>query len=459
MSTNKVFCFLPVLAMLLWMHGGFSQSVSRTLPQEIRPLLIRGPYLQVATSSSILIRWRTDGTAQSRVRYGAEAGHLDRVADDSAFLTEHRVMLHGLLPHTRYYYAVGGFEDTLQGGADNYFFTLPEPGTEGVYRIGVLGDCGNNSVNQRQVRDQLLRYLGGNYMDAWILLGDNAYENGKDDEFQSSFFNIYKNDLLKRYPLFPAPGNHEYHAEANLILTQETHDVAYYRDFSMPVNGEAGGVPSKSQAFYSYDIGNIHFLALDSYGEEEKRYRLYDTTGPQVKWIKRDLEANTKPWVIAYWHHPPYTMGNHSSDTETELVKIRENFLPILERYGVDLVVCGHSHDYERSRLMMGHYGPEKSFRAALYDLSMSSGRNDGSPDSAPYEKDATNKGTVYVVSGSAGQLGGKQRSYPHDAMYFSDATHGGADMIEVRGNRLDFTWICADGVVRDHFTILKKSK
>ena len=149
-------------------------------------------------------------------------------------------------------------------------------------------------------------------------------------------------------------------------------------------------------------------------------------------------------------------MGNHTSDEEMELVKIRENFLPILERYGVDLVLCGHSHDYERSRLMKGHYGMEKSFKAALYDLSMSSGRNDGGPDSAPYEKDSSNKGTVYVVSGSAGQLGGKQPSFPHDAMYFSDAEHGGADMIEVKGNRLDFTWICADGVVRDHFTMVK---
>jgi acid phosphatase type 7 len=107
--------------------------------------------------------------------------------------------------------------------------------------------------------------------------------------------------------------------------------------------------------------------------------------------------------------------------------------------------------------LMKGHYGPEKSFKATLHDLSTSSGRNDGTPDSTPYEKDATNQGTVYVVSGSAGQLGGKQRSFPHNAMYFSDADHGGADMIEVKGNQLNFTWICADGVIRDHFTIVKK--
>jgi len=75
----------------------------------------------------------------------------------------------------------------------------------------------------------------------------------------------------------------------------------------MPTDGEAGGVASRTQAFYSYDIGNVHFLALDSYGLEEKKYRLSDTLGPQAEWVKKDLDANKKTWVIAYWHHAPYT--------------------------------------------------------------------------------------------------------------------------------------------------------
>ncbi len=191
----------------------------------------------------------------------------------------------------------------------------------------------------------------------------------------------------------------------------------------MPTQGQSGGVASNSEAYYSFDIGNIHFLSLDSYGKEDSATtRLYDTTGAQVQWIKQDLEANTnKGWIVAYWHHPPYTMGSHNSDAEAELVEIRQKFIRILERYGVDLILCGHSHDYERSKLMMGHYGPEATFDSTTHNLSQSSGLYDGSANSCPYVKDSAGnyQGTVYVVSGSAGQLGGEQPGYPHNALPF----------------------------------------
>ena len=422
--------------------------------------LIRGPYLQVASSTGILIRWRTDVSSRSKVRYGTTPGRLDKAVEDIKLLTEHQVKLGGLRPSTKYYYSVGGLRDTLQGDVNNFFVTLPEPGKAGHYRIAALGDCGDNSVNQRHVKEQLLKYLGPEELTAWILLGDNAYQDGTDSEFQSKFFNIYKNDLLKKYPMYPAPGNHDYHdTDMTANFAQETHQTAYYQNFSMPTEGEAGGVPSHTQAFYSFDVGNIHFLSLDSYGKEDKAYRLYDTIGPQVQWIKKDLAANkNKGWVIAFWHHPPYTMGSHNSDKEEELVKIRENFIAIIERAGVDIVLNGHSHGYERSRLMMGHYGMEKTFDAAKHNLSSSSGRNDGSNNSAPYKKTAKNdKGTVYVLSGSAGKLGGKQAEYPHNAMYFSDADHGGSCVLDVQGNKLELKWICADGEIRDQFTMMKE--
>jgi hypothetical protein len=450
-KTTAIYCFF--LALLLPAIC-FSQEDVDPFPG-----LIRGPYLQVGTPNSIMIRWRTDGSGRSRVRFGAEAGRLDHTVDDSTLVTEHKVTLHGLLPDTKYYYSIGGFKDTLQGDRSDYFHTLPAAGVAGHYRIGVFGDCGNNSVNQKESRDQFLKYLGDHYINAWILLGDNAYGHGADAEFQAKFFNIYKDNLLKTYPLYPSPGNHDYNdREASSEVARRTHEIAYYQNFSMPFNGEAGGTPSGTPAFYSYDVGNIHFLSLDSYGKEENQYRLYDTTGPQVQWVIRDLKANkNKGWIIAYWHHPPYTMGSHNSDEVDELIKIRENFVRILEREGVDLVLCGHSHDYERSRLMMGHYGMQASFRAAVNNVSNSSGLYDGSENSAPYIKDSlNNKGTVYIVTGSAGQLGGKQRTYPHSAMYFADADHGGASMIEVTNNRLDWRWICADGVIRDHFTMMK---
>ncbi len=427
--------------------------------QEPEAQLIRGPYLQVGTPTSMMIRWRTDVLTRGLVRYGTDPMKLNKQTLEASLQTDHKVKLDSLSPNTRYYYSVGSFSDTLKAGPDNYFVTLPPVGTEALYRVAAVGDCGNNSVNQRAVRDQLIKYIGDNYLNAWILLGDNAYGKGRDAEFQTNFFSIYKNNLLAKYPLYPAPGNHDYSDEDTTQNAQKTHKMAYYQNFSMPTEGEAGGVPSHNPAFYSFDLGNIHFLSLDSYGEEENQYRLYDTLGPQVTWIKKDLEANqNRGWVIAYWHHPPYTMGSHNSDKTDELTHIRENFIRILERYGVDLIICGHSHDYERSRLMQGHYGMQNTFDSTLYLISHSSGRYDGSPNSCPYTKDSVTgyKGTIYVVSGSAGQLGGMQKTYPHTALPYSDAIHGGASMLEIQGNRLDLKWVCADGAVRDQFTIMK---
>ena len=73
-------------------------------------------------------------------------------------------------------------------------------------------------------------------------------------------------------------------------------------------------------------------------------------------WLKADLEQTTADWLVAYFHHPPYTKGSHDSDREKQLVEMRTYVMPILESGGVDLVLTGHSHIYERSMLMDGAY-------------------------------------------------------------------------------------------------------
>ncbi len=96
------------------------------------------------------------------------------------------------------------------------------------------------------------------------------------------------------------------------------------------------------------------------------------------------------------------------------------------------------------------------AFDSVRNNLSHSSAIYNGSKNSCPYIKDANNQGTVYVVSGSAGQLGPKQTSFPHSAYFYSNNDIGGAAMLEVNANRLDLKWVCSDGVIRDRFTIMK---
>lgn len=435
---------------MLWAMQVEGGTISSAPPAA--PSIVKGPYLQVGTQNSMVIRWETNIATDSKVMYGSAPATLASAVSNTDQVTSHEIQITGLTAYTKYYYNIGTTTSTIQGDADNYFLTSPTPGTEGKYRFWVIGDCGNASTNQVNVKDQYKNFNGSRITNGWLTLGDNAYSNGSDPQFNAEFFSIYQNDVMKNKVLWPVPGNHDYN---NGAVTSST--TPYFSIFNVPTAGEAGGVASGTKAYYSYDYGNIHFIALDSYGTVSGN-KMYDTLGAQAVWLKQDLAANTKKWVIAYWHHPPYTMGSHNSDTEGDLVAIRQKFIRILERYKVDLILCGHSHDYERSKLMQGHYGDESTFNAATHNLSQSSGLYDGTSNSCPYTKDSVmNKsGTVYVLSGSAGQLGGQQTSFPHDAMYYSNASNGGSLILDIEGNRLDAQWLCADGVVRDKFTIYK---
>ena len=417
--------------------------------------LTRGPYMNTALQNSIIIRWRTDVATNSKVNFGITAGSLTQSVTDNTSTTEHIVTVPGLSANTMYFYSIGSTTQTLQGDANNYFKTMPIVGSTQKVRVFAMGDMGNNSTNQVNVRNAYSTFNGTNYTDIWMLMGDNAYNSGTDAEFQSNFYNIYQGSLTKNHVIWPSPGNHDY---ANSTARQADHVIPYYDMFSLPKLGEAGGVASNTEAFYSYNYANIHFVSLDSYGWETGSTRLYDTLGPQAVWLKQDLAANTQKWTVVYFHHPPYTMGSHNSDTESELINMRGKIIPILERYNVDLVLNGHSHCYERSFLLNGHYGLETTFSAAAHALSSSSALYNGTANSCLYVKNAADirKGIVFAVVGSAGQVGGTSAGYPHNAMYYSNATNGGALFFEIENNRLDAKWIGSDGVIRDNFTMMK---
>ncbi len=431
--------------------------------------LTRSPYLQRGSQTEITIRWRTNIPTDSRVELGASVGNYTITVDSTTLISEHIVRVTGLTPDTKYFYRVGSTTQSLQGAADNFFTTAPTAGSRKV-RIAAFGDCGRNENNfQANTLTRYRNYLSANGIDAadaWVLLGDNAYNSGTESEFNTSFFNIYGPNILKNHKLYPAPGNHDYYADAN---GQANKNVPYYSLFTMPTNAEAGGVASNTKAFYSFEIGDIHFLSLDSYGTEVEgmfNRRLYDTTGPQVTWIKADLAANTKKWVVAYWHHPPYTKGSHNSDTEAELYNIRENFIRILERNGVDLILCGHSHDYERSYLLKGYYKTnpgnpqlnETDFNPATHTASTSSAKYDGTANSCPYiyKHGKYNHGSVYVVSGNSGADGNTVGTWPHDALPYAERDLGGMFYFEADSNRLDAKYIRSDGVIADNFTIMQ---
>jgi len=424
------------------------------------PTLTRGPYLQMGSETALSFRWRTSVACYGRVQVGASNGtYTTATADETCPTTEHIIRVTGLTADTKYFYRIGSTTGTVfQGAVDNFFTTVPSASANRKIRIAAFGDCGRNSATyQDENLTNYRNYLTANSIDApdaWLLLGDNAYTTGTDAEYTTNFFGIYGSNLLKNHKLYPSPGNHDY---GNSSSNKYSRTMAYHSNFSTPQNGESGGVASNKQNFYSYDIGNIHFLALDSYGTESDNTDIQTNGTSALKtWINTDLAANTKKWIIAYWHHPPYTKTSHNSDTESDLIAIRQNFIGYLESKGVDMIINGHSHGYERSYLLKNFTGNWNTFTLGTHSVGTSIATYT-SNTTCPYVYNSTpaNHGTVYVVAGSTGASGGVQTDF--DAYAFPNSVNdGGVFYFEVEDNRLDAKMLRRNGTVFDQFTIMK---
>jgi hypothetical protein len=403
------------------------------------PALTRGAYLQMGTPNSVIVRWRTDNPSDSRVRYGTRAGSLGAQADDPTLTTEHSVTLTGLTPGTRYYYSIGSTTKILAGDdAGHTFLTPPHVGTPVQTRVWVLGDAGTGGTGALAVRNAYYNYAGTTTTNLWLMLGDNAYTSGTEADYQSGVFQMYP-EMLRSSVLWPSLGNHD-------TAESATHSLAYpyYNIFTVPANGEAGGVASGTESYYSFDYGNVHFVVLDAQTSDRS------PTGPMLTWLRNDLASNLQHWTIAFWHHPPYSHGSHNSDTSSHLVQMRENALPILEAGGVDLVLSGHSHAYERSFLLDGHYGTSSTLNPTMI-------KDGGNGSTTAYTKAnaGPHEGAVYVVSGAAGKVVSGALDHP---VMVSNHNALGSTILDISADRIEVKFLRDTGVIADSFAIVKST-
>jgi hypothetical protein len=399
--------------------------------------IIRGPYLQLNTTNSIIIRWRTDVPTESKVWYGDAPSSLSSMVSPPGVRTEHEIQITGLTPNTTYYYAVGNLAGQIVGDdIEHYFETSPATGSTEPISIWVLGDAGEDTDEQRSVRDAFYNYNGGVNVDLILALGDNAYNSGEDEEYQYAWFENMFEESLVNSPVWPCPGNHDIES-----ANSTTETGPYYDIFNLPRDGEAGGVPSGTEAYYSFDYGNIHFISLNSEDIDQS------SSSPMLDWLEQDIASTNQQWIVAFLHQQIYY----------SLVEFRKNFVPVLEEGGVDLVMYGHKHSYQRSILMNGHYGSSVSD----YDeTTMAVDAGDGRPDGdGMYEKPPNktpNAGTVYLVCGSSGSVHELPSEKPY-MPYRAGIPDGlGSVHIAVNGSQMDVKFINYENNIRDYFTISK---
>ena len=435
-----------VLAVGAWADSGSASPLfldphlvaNLTLP------LSRGPYLQSASSEGIVVRWRTDEGGDSRVIYGPDPGQLSSSVVEPVVTTEHVVRLSGLDPGTRYYYAVGTSAEILAGGdPDHFFATSPAPGNRVPTRVWVLGDSGTGDANALAVRDAYYAYTVDRQTDLWLMLGDNAYSGGSDSDYQQALFNMYP-EMLRQSCLWPTLGNHD-----GQSADSSSQSGPYYSIFTLPSQAEAGGLPSGTEAYYSFDHANIHFVVLDSHDSNRS------PSGPMLTWLEQDLASTVQDWIIAYWHHPPYSKGSHNSDSESSLIAMRENALPVLEAHGVDLVLAGHSHSYERSFMIVGHHGHSGSLKAGMI-VDGGDGREEGDGIYRKALLAEAGDGAIFTVAGSSGKTASGPLDHP---VMVASLQVLGSVVLDVSALRLDAAFLDDDGVVRDHYTIDKSGE
>jgi 3',5'-cyclic AMP phosphodiesterase CpdA len=298
----------------------------------------RQPYLQSTTATTTKVVW---GSTQDRGRVllrepggdvvasvpGVYAGDPDRRAArlaaqrrpgeelDAGDIYLMKAELTDLEPGHLYCYQL--FADGIALTELAPMITATLPGGDEPLRFIAVGDTGTGGAAQ----EAIAKRISALPFDLMLFLGDVAYDSGTPGQLESKFFTVYR-DFLRYVPVYPAIGNHERRSRLGR---------PYFEAFVLP----------EPERYYSFDWGNVHFVAIDTTQRDEK----------QLVWLENDLANNKLPWVIVFGHHPMYTNSMRGPQ-----MWIRRAFANIFTRHRVDLVLTGHEHQYERFRVADVNY-------------------------------------------------------------------------------------------------------
>jgi hypothetical protein len=397
------------------------------------------PYLQPGDNSSLrngreslVVAWQTLDGGDFRVEYGPSkalgqsapiAAHRrwSGDAEDGELRWNYSTTLSGLNLGQKVFYRVScdgqivleGFGTTRRGRGERI-------------RFASFGDNSFGDLSDHMIAFQAYKQNPDFVMNT----GDNVYESGLDDEYARFFFPVYNSDvagprtgapLLRSVPFYSVIANHDVHekdAQKHPVadFDKQPDSLGYYTALHLPLNGfdspfptplsaqtEAGreklalfqkvaGARLNRQANYSFDAGDAHFLCIDS--------NIYvDPTNPALQaWIEQDLRATDARWKFVVYHHPAFNVGEeHYHEQHMRVLH------PLWEHHGVDFVLSGHEHTYQRPqpiRFAPGdlsgakNVGTKKRLVPGQFSVDR---RFDG-------EKNTRADGVLHIVTGAGGK-------------------------------------------------------
>lgn len=351
-----------------------------------------GPALSFVTGAEALLSVEADRSTQSTVRWGTDSSNMEKALSIPTYRKIHNLRIGGLEQGKRYFYRVE-LEDRDGSRIDSGLLSFrTAPDVDRPVTFAAIGD----TESRPWINDVVCKRIWEHGVDFVVHLGDLT-DNGRQDrkpQWTHEYF-AGMTQLQSRIPVFAVPGN------------GEGDDLYWFKRY-FPHPRDQGNRPG----FYRFTYGAVDFFMLDSNARGDE----FRPGGRQYDWLAGQLEQSEAPWKVVCFHHvgTPGTFGDNPAVNA---------LVPLFDRFGVDLVLNGHKHAYERSH-------PRKA------------GKID--PD-----------GTTYIVSGGAGgnlkDEGGSGKSS------FSAHVYRGYNYLVVSAetSRLEITMHGLDGQPRDH-VILK---
>ena len=340
--------------------------------------------------TSISLVWRTDDAATgTRIDYGT--GTFTKHAQGFSFaypsdhesalwVRIHEVHLCGLQPGTTYRYRIAGTirEGGNSGNSDNSgqegdFSTAPEVGGRPL-RFAVTGDSRDNPAEwglvAQAIKDSSPEFL---------LYSGDAVSSGNSQAEWDAWFDAAR-AVLPSLPIETALGNHE------------ANTPKYDFQFALPA----------PERWYSFDYGDVHVIVLDDTPPDPAMME------QQARFLKDDLATTKARWKVVMHHRAVYSSSVHGSQADLQAL-----WMPLYDKYGVDVVFNGHDHDYERTHPMRG-------------GAVVSPGQ-----------------GTIYVVNGGAGAP-----LYPNGVSSFTAISRKsyGYSLVDVSGDSMTLDAFSVEG-------------
>jgi predicted phosphodiesterase len=322
------------------------------------------------TQTSMDIQWRTAlAVTKSTLSYWAEGSTdtltvdskvkelYDRLVYNDPRVNRHSVQLKGLKPGTTYQYQV------TAGSEKSAVYNFTTAADDDKFTFIWTGDSHHSEIWGSLVQKAEKKHPEAAFISiAGDIVTNGLYRNQWDDIFG------YTGDLLSRKPLMPVPGNHDNQDALGNQL--------YYDLMSYPMNAPEGIDPEST---YSFVYKNALYLMIDATQSVEIT----------AAWIEEQLKNSDATWKFAMFHFAPYNW-------EAPYYDIQEQWIPLFDKYHVDLVMSGHLHYYMRSQPMNAGQVVKDFSKGTVYAISIGINSDPADPGHEPYAVVSENKSQYY---------------------------------------------------------------